>query len=120
MTDFFAFYGLTPSLELNPALLKKLFFEKSRTFHPDFFANESEEAQADALKQSTLNNEAYKTLLDPQSRLKHFLQLNGELLQEDKTSLPPDFLMEMMDLNEEIEMAEDETSGIGRRVSLKH
>ena len=105
MTQYFEFYQLPVSLNIDTAVLKKLFFEKSRNNHPDFFANASEEIQQKALAESTVNNEAYKTLLNPQTRLKHVLHIYGLLADEDKMALPPDFLMDMMDLNEEIEMA---------------
>ncbi|MGB1217884.1 MAG: iron-sulfur cluster co-chaperone HscB C-terminal domain-containing protein, partial [Saprospiraceae bacterium] len=46
-------------------------------------------------------NEAYKTLKDFDKRTKYILDLKG-MLQEGKDKLPQDFLMEMMDINEEL------------------
>jgi molecular chaperone HscB len=62
----------------------------------------SEEAeQARALDLSTLNNEAFKTLSDPDKRIQYILKINGLLEEgENQGALSQDFLMEMMDINE--------------------
>ena len=52
------------------------------------------------LQLSTLNNEAYETLRNPDRRMKYVLTLREALGEEGSNKLPPDFLMEMMDLNE--------------------
>lgn len=106
MINYFEYYGLQLKLQQDSVQLKKLFYERSRNTHPDFFLNSSDSEREEALEASTLNNEAYQVLLNPMSRLKHVLQLNNLYASDDKTPLPPAFLMDMMELNEEIEMAD--------------
>ena len=102
MTNYFEFYDLKPSFLLDEAALKRIFYKKSKEYHPDFYTLESEEKQAEILGLSTLNNKAYKTLGDFQNRMHHVLDLKGLIEEEGKASLPQSFLMEMMDVNEAI------------------
>ena len=45
-------------------------------------------------------NKGFKTLKDPDDTIKYVLEIKGLLKEEEKYELPPDFLMEMMELNE--------------------
>ncbi len=100
MDNYFELYGIPESFTPDVAQVKRKFYELSRTFHPDRVAQANDETQADALRNSALNNKAYKVLTDSYSTMAYVLQLNGVLEEEEKYSLPPAFLMEMMDLNE--------------------
>ena len=51
-------------------------------------------------------NEAYTTLKDPFRRAEHLLALLGGPTATEVKDIPPAFLMEMMDLREEIERAD--------------
>lgn len=51
---------------------------------------------------SSLVNKAYNTLQTPIKRALHLLSLNNETISEDNKSDNPEFLMEMMELNEEV------------------
>lgn len=100
--DYFSFYDLPVSFNPDPAELKRQFFVLSKKYHPDFYINESAEKQAEVLEMSTLNNKAYQTLSDPKKRLAYILDLKGVLVEGELYSLPQEFLMEMMEVNEEI------------------
>jgi len=105
--NYFEFYGINESFNPDLALLKKKFYELSKKYHPDFYANEDDQKQQEILELSTLNNKAYQTLSDDFKRLEYILKLH-ELLQEGaKPQLPADFLMEMMDINERLMEVED-------------
>jgi molecular chaperone HscB len=91
--------------------LKKKFYELSRKFHPDFYTLEGEAKQAEILELSSLNNEAYKVLTNFDKRMKYVLDLKEVIAEEGKNKLPQAFLMEMMDINEnlmELEFGFDE------------
>ena len=98
---YFEFYNLPIQFELDEAALRRQFLQLSKKYHPDFYTLESEEKQAEVLEWSTLNNEAYKVLKDPDKRLQYILRLKG-LIEEGKGQLPQSFLMEMMDFNEAV------------------
>ncbi|WP_046245452.1 iron-sulfur cluster co-chaperone HscB C-terminal domain-containing protein [Hymenobacter terrenus] len=100
--DYFAFYGLPESFQPDEAALKRLYYAKSRETHPDFHATSSAENQADMLRQATLNTDAYRTLSDPDQRMAYLLRQHGLLEEGKQEQLPPDFLMDMMDLNEQL------------------
>ena len=102
MTDYFAFYGLPESFRPDEAALKRLYYAKSRETHPDFHATTSPENQAEMLRQATLNTDAYRTLSDPDQRMAYLLRQHGLLEEGKQEQLPPDFLMDMMDLNEQL------------------
>ena len=49
-------------------------------------------------------NEAYRTLKDPVQRAKHLLELHGvDVAFETNTQMPTDFLMQQLELREELE-----------------
>lgn len=100
--NYFDFFNLPVSFVLDEAALKRLFYANSRKYHPDFFTLESEAQQAEALRLSTLNNNAYATLNDPDKRMKYILDLKGVLGEEGEQQLASGFLMEVMALNEQL------------------
>ena len=100
--NYFEFFEIPASFNLDEAELKKAFYANSKKYHPDFFTLESEEKQMEVLELSTLNNNAYKTLSDFDKRMKYILELKGALAEEGENQLPQEFLMEMMDINENL------------------
>ena len=107
---YFEFYSLGISFKVDEKLLKQKYLENSKKYHPDFFALESEAKQMEVLGLSTLNNQAFKVLSQPDLRCKYVLESLNLLEEGEKYVLPPDFLMEMMEVNErlmELEMEED-------------
>jgi molecular chaperone HscB len=102
MINYFDFYAIPESFNPDAAFLKKKFYELSKEYHPDFYANESEEKQQEILELSTINNKAYQTLSDPNKRLEYILREHELVSDGAKPQLPGDFLMEMMDINERL------------------
>jgi molecular chaperone HscB len=100
MQSYFELYDLPVAFSIDEALLKKKFYALSKAYHPDFYANESQEKQDEVMELSTLNNKAYKILSDPLKRIEYILELHSMLAEGDKYTLPQDFLMDMMDVNE--------------------
>ncbi len=111
--NYFEFYGILESFTPDVALLKKKFYELSKEYHPDFYANEDDAKQQEILELSTLNNKAWQTLSDPYKRLEYILKTHKLLLDGAKPQLPADFLMEMMDINERL-MEVDDAGQLGR------
>ena len=64
------------------------------------------------LEKSALLNKAFKTFQLPDETIKYVLQLKNLIEEKEKYQLPPDFLMEVMDINEalmELEPGADTT-----------
>ena len=100
--NYFEFFELPQTLHVDLDQLKEVFYKNSRKYHPDFFTLASEEQQLEALEKSTHNNEGYKVLQNFDQRLQYFLKSNNQLEEEGQNKIPQDFLMEMMDFNEQL------------------
>ncbi|MCY7328894.1 MAG: Fe-S protein assembly co-chaperone HscB [Saprospiraceae bacterium] len=98
---YFEFFGLPVSFQVDAAALQKRFYQNSRQYHPDFHTLADPAKQEEMLELSTVNNQAWKTLSDPDRRIRYVLEIKGLLGDETaQPALPQAFLMEMMDINE--------------------
>lgn len=100
MINYFEFFDLPVAFDLDQGVLRKRFIINSKKYHPDFHTSASEEEQEEVLEKSTINNQAWKTLLDPLKRMAHVLLIKGVMPEEGQAKIPQEFLMEMMDINE--------------------
>lgn len=116
--NYFAFFGLPLKLNIDVTSLEKDFYSLSRKLHPDVSANAGGKEQEWSLQQSSLLNDAYRTLKDPIKRTQYLLQLEGVELEEQSKSateqarasgetkkqiVPPDLLEEVFELNMQLE-----------------
>ena len=116
--DYFTFFGLPRKLNLDVPVLEKDFYELSRKLHPDLNARAGSQEQEWSLEQSSLLNDAYRTLRDPVKRTQYLLRLEGVELEEQskaateqaratgemkKQIVPPDLLEEVFELNMQLE-----------------
>ncbi len=99
---YFELYNLPESFQPDTAALRAAYHRLSRETHPDFFANEPADVQQAALERATFNTNAYRTLTDYDRRLEYVLRLHGRLREGETPTLPPAFLMEVLDLNEQV------------------
>jgi len=100
--NYFELFELPVSFKTDKSQLARKYFELQKKYHPDFFAKGTEHEQEQALEISSQLNKALKILKDQDQTIKYVLQLKGLLEEEEKYQLPPAFLMEMMELNEEL------------------
>jgi molecular chaperone HscB len=116
--DYFTFFGLPRKLNIDVLALEREFYELSRKLHPDLNARADQREQAWSLEQSSLLNDAYRTLKDPVRRTEYLLRLEGVELEEQskaatekarvsgeikKQVVPPDLLEEVFELNMQLE-----------------
>jgi len=116
--DYFTFFGLPRKLNVDVAALGRDFYELSRKLHPDLNARADSKEQEWILEQSSLLNDAYRTLKDPIKRTQYLLLLEGVELEEQskaatdqaratgetkKQIVPPDLLEEVFELNMQLE-----------------
>lgn len=106
--NYFELFEIPVQLRVDSKALAEKFFELSRKYHPDYFINKENKDQAEALEKSALLNKAYKTFQNPDETIKYVLQLKGLLEEEEKYELPPDFLMEVLEINEQLMDVEDD------------
>jgi molecular chaperone HscB len=100
--NYFELFELPVSIQIDKTRLAQKYFELQKKYHPDFFANGTEHEQEQALEISSQLNKALKVLKNQDQTIKYVLQLKNLLEEEEKYPLPPAFLMEMMELNEEL------------------
>ena len=105
--NYFEFYGIPETFNPDQTELKKKFYQLSKQYHPDFYANEDESRQQEILELSTLNNKAYQALSNPVKTLEYILRSHNLVADGAKPQLPADFLIEMMDINERLMEADD-------------
>lgn len=98
--NYFEWFNLPISFSPDQAAVKKKFYELSKKYHPDFYINQPAETQEEMLENATLTNKAYQTLSKPELFLPYVLSLKGLLQEGEQVQLPPDFLLEMMEINE--------------------
>ena len=91
----FAVLGLPRGFELEARQLDERFRTLSRKLHPDRFARATARERRFSLEQTTLLNDAYRTLQDPARRAEHLLELRGVRPLSD-TAMPEEFLEEAM------------------------
>ncbi|MCC6680349.1 MAG: Fe-S protein assembly co-chaperone HscB [Phycisphaeraceae bacterium] len=103
MDDPFTLLGLPPRFDLDEADLHARYLSAAARNHPDRFTDPLE--QAEAADRAALLNDAYRTLSDPEQRANALLRVLGGSAKEDDNTLPPDLLMDMMDVRERMEDA---------------
>ncbi|MEZ9118707.1 co-chaperone HscB [Vibrio cyclitrophicus] len=102
--NHFELFGLPLQFQLDGSLLSSQFRDLQRQFHPDKFATASERDRLLAVQKSAQINDAYQVLKNPVSRAEYLLVQHGEDIRgEQQTMQDPMFLMEQMELREELE-----------------
>lgn len=110
--DYFTLFGLPAQYPIDIQSLTVRFQDLQRQFHPDKFASGSPAEQLAAVSQSATINQAWQTLRNPLARAEYLLSLHGfDLASEQHTVRDTAFLMEQLELREEldeIDQAKDE------------
>jgi len=82
-----------------------------RQTHPDRFAAQGAAAQRVAMQWSARINEAQRRLKDPLRRAAYLCELHGAPIEAERnTAMPPEFLMQQMELREALDAANDAAS----------
>src|SRR5262245_25455481 len=106
MHSHFDLFGLAPAFRLESERLEQSYREIQSKVHPDRFAHAGDAERRASLQWTTRVNEAYRALKDPVQRAKHLLELHGvDVAFETNTAMPPEFLMQQMELRESLESA---------------
>jgi molecular chaperone HscB len=106
LQNHFELFGLAPAFGLDREVLDKSYREIQSRVHPDRFAHAGDAERRASLQWTTRVNEAYRALKDPVQRGKHLLELRGiDVAFETDTRMPTDFLVQQLELREELEAA---------------
>jgi molecular chaperone HscB len=108
--NYFELFGLPIGFQVDTKQLRAAFMEIQKASHPDKFAQGSADEQETALEQSSLANKGFTLLNQKELILPYVLELLDIMTPDEKYALEPDFLMEMMDLNEAWMDAEEDSA----------
>ncbi|MFO0742971.1 MAG: Fe-S protein assembly co-chaperone HscB [Labilithrix sp.] len=104
MEDPFELLGAPRKYDLDLAAVEKTHRDLSRELHPDKFASAGASERKAALDKAASVNEAWRIVRDPIRRAEALFALAGiavaETNETSTISVPPKFLMEMMEARE--------------------
>ncbi len=108
--NYFELFGLPIGFQVDTNKLRAAFMDIQRASHPDKFAQSNSYEQDEALERSALANKGFSLLNNKDQIMPYVLELKGIIEADEKYALSPDFLMEMMELNEAWMEADDESA----------
>lgn len=100
----FKLLNIPMQFDVDTKALRLAFIQQSAMNHPDRFIDPLE--QADAAEKSASINKAYQTLKKPFDRASAMIKMLSDSPIADTKQLPPNLLMEMMEIREELEEAQ--------------
>jgi molecular chaperone HscB len=101
--NYYELFDLPMLPFVDSSKLARKYFELQKKYHPDFFSQEDSNQKDNAEEMSAAINIAFNIFKDKQRTIEYFLKEKGILQNDHQHPLPPDFLMEMMELNESID-----------------
>jgi molecular chaperone HscB len=99
--DAFELLGLPAQFDLDPQVIERAFFERSKELHPDRFATAPAAERVAALSRSRALNDAYQAVKKPVPRAEYLLARAGVAIG-DNERLDSDFLGRVLELREEL------------------
>jgi len=107
-SSHFGLFGLPEAFSIDMNALEKAYREIQSRVHPDRFAHAGDAERRASLQWTTRVNEAFQSLKNPVRRASYLLALHGvDVAFETNTAMPPEFLMQQMELREALEEAKD-------------
>lgn len=100
---YFALFDLQPDFRVDLNELAARYRALARQTHPDRFADAPERDRRLASEKAAQLNDAYQTLKSASRRARYLLSLRGEELPLETTVQDPAFLMQQMELREELQ-----------------
>ena len=118
--EYFELFEIPVQLKVTPGSLSQKFFELSRKYHPDYFVQQGEMEQAGALEKSAMLNKAFRTFQNTDETIRYVLMQKGLMQEEEKYELPPDFLMEVLEINEQLMDMDDQAANAAVRSTIEN
>lgn len=104
---FFSLFDLPISFDVDIALLQERYREIQKHVHPDNFANTTESERLLAVQKASEVNDAFETLKHPLTRAEYMVMEHGHDVRHEQSTIKDGmFLMQQMELREELEEIE--------------
>ncbi len=116
--NYFEIFGLPVAFNVDLENLARRYRELQKELHPDNYASSTEHEKRLSMQWSSLVNTANETLRSPLARAIYMLELKGVDMDHNPV-LPPAFLMEQIELREELEALEDDPAGLDKLDDFK-
>lgn len=104
--NYFELFGLPIEFRIDTDLLNDRYLGLQKEVHPDNFAAGTDQEKRLSMQWATFINTANATLKSPLARAIYLLELH-DVKMENNPELPPDFLMQQIELREQLESIED-------------
>jgi len=102
--NYFELFGISPAFDLDIQQLSQSYRRLQQNTHPDRFSTAGKDQQLLSVQYAAAINDAYQTLKSPLNRAIYLLRLEGvEVAGDSSASLEPDFLMQQIELREQLE-----------------
>ncbi len=102
--NYFDLFDIKTSFEVDKTALNIRQQQLQAMFHPDRYVSASEQDKRLSVQQASWVNEAYQTLKNPVKRARYLLEVSGLVLNdESQTTSDVTFLMEQIELREQLE-----------------
>lgn len=102
--NYFELFNITPHIFIDTTTLKKTFFALSRKFHPDTLGS-ALQTENTLLNAAEINN-AWETFKSTDKTIHYILTINNQIADNEKYPIDNTFLMEIMELKEQLMDAE--------------
>lgn len=113
--NYFELFGLPVAFDVDRGTLRTEQRRLQATYHPDRYINAGDRERRLSVQIASWINQAYETLQDPVKRARYLLDMSGvAAADESATTADTAFLMEQMELREEIEACHDADDGLPR------
>ncbi len=112
-SNFFELFDLPVSYQVDMQKIQQQYMELQKQVHPDKFASASDQEKRISMQQTSWINEAKTTLINPVLRAIYLLELKGiDINLANETTMDAAFLMQQIEMREQLENIQDETDPI--------
>ena len=113
--NYFELFGLPVAFDIDRERLRTELRQLQTSFHPDRHVNGSDRERRMSVQIASWINQAHETLQDPVKRSRYLLEISGaEIVDDSATTSDAGFLMEQIELREEIESCREDADGLQR------